>query len=85
MEEMTANPGQEMQNEMAGYVNLKKVPLWHKTLLTLEEAAKYTGIGINKLRILSESEDCNFVVWNGSRRMLKRRLLDEYLETAYSL
>ena len=27
-----------------------EVPIWHKTNLTLEETAAYSGIGINKLR-----------------------------------
>ena len=65
--------------------NEKYVPIWHKTLLTLEEAAQYTGIGINKLRTLSSREDCKFVIWNGSKRLLKRRILDEYLESIYSM
>ena len=28
----------------------KEVPIWEKSNLTLEEAAVYSGIGINKLR-----------------------------------
>ena len=35
--------------------NMKKeVPIWEKSNLTLEEAAKYTGIGVNKLREISD-------------------------------
>lgn len=29
------------------------IPLWEKSNLTLEEAAAYSGIGINKLRMLA--------------------------------
>ena len=29
---------------------MKEVPIWEKSNLTLEEAAAYSGIGINKLR-----------------------------------
>ena len=72
-------------NEITEIMNPKQVPVWHKTLLTVEEAAKYTGIGIQKLRELSAGDDCKFIVWNGSRRMFKRRLLDEFLEEAYSI
>ena len=60
-------------------------PIWQKTMLTLEEAASLTGIGINKLRDLSNKETCNFVLWNGSRRLLKREKLEEYLNKAYSI
>ena len=34
---------------------MKDVPIWEKSNLTLEEAAAYSGIGINKLRSLSDS------------------------------
>ena len=56
-----------------------------KEHLTLEEAAAYSGIGINKLRSLSDKEHCQFVLWVGSKRLIKRRKLDEYTERMYSL
>ncbi len=63
----------------------ERVAICQKYLLTLEEAALYTGIGINKLREMSNGENCDFVVWNGSRRMLKRKKLEEFLNAAYSI
>ena len=60
------------------------VPVWEKANLTLEEAAAYFGIGINKLRDLTNEESCPFVLWNGSKRLIKRKALEKYLETAYS-
>ncbi len=62
-----------------------EVPIWEKANLTLEEAAAYSGVGINKLRTISDSESCPFVLWIGSKRLLKRKKLDEYLERAYSI
>ena len=53
--------------------------------MTLEEAAAYSGIGINKLRSLSDNEHCQFVLWVDSKRLIKRRRLDEYLDKAYSI
>lgn len=41
----------------------KEVPVSDKALLTLEEASSYFNIGINKLRELTNSEDCKFVIW----------------------
>lgn len=61
------------------------IPLWEKSNLTLEEAAAYSGIGINKLRTLSDEEDCPFVLWVGNKRLLKRKKLDEFLNGAYSI
>lgn len=63
----------------------QKVPIWKKSNLTLQEAAQYSGIGINKLRQLSETEDCPFVLWNGSKRLIKRQELDKYINNAYSI
>ena len=61
------------------------VPIWLKSNLTLEEAAAYSGIGVGKLRELSDDEACEFVLWVGTKRLLKRRKLDEYLDKAYSV
>ena len=63
----------------------KEVPIWEKSNLTLQEAASYYNIGINKLRELSEDESCKFVLWCGSKRLIKRKMLDAYLEKAYSI
>ena len=62
-----------------------EVPVWEKSNLTLEEAAAFSGIGINKIRQLTNSEKCEFVLWVGSKRLIKRKKFDEYLEEAYSI
>lgn len=62
-----------------------EVPIWEKATLTLEEAAAYTGIGMQKLRDISADEYCEFVLWNGAKRMFKRKKLEAYLEKAYSI
>ena len=56
----------------------KNVPVWEKAMLTLEEASDYTGIGLQKLRDLSSDEQCDSVLWNGSKRMFKRRKLVDF-------
>ncbi len=57
-----------------------EVPIWEKSNLTLEEAAAYSGIGINKLREITNESGCNFVLFVGTKRLIKRRLLDAYIE-----
>lgn len=64
---------------------MKEIPIWEKSNLTLEEAAAYSGIGINKLRKLTNDEQCQFVLWVGSKRLIKRKKLDEYIERMYSI
>lgn len=64
---------------------MKEVPIWEKSNLTLEEAAAYSGIGINKLRDLTSDKNCRFVLWVGNRRLIKRRLFDKYIEQEFSI
>ena len=64
---------------------MKEVPIWEKSNLTLEEAAAYSGVGINKLREITNNERCGFVLWVGTKRLIKRKRLDNYLEGAYSI
>ena len=61
------------------------VPVWEKANLTLEEAAAYSGIGIHKLRELSNDKHCEFVLFVGSKRLIKRKLFDAWIEDKYSL
>ena len=49
---------------------VREIPIWEKSNLTLEEAAAYSGIGVNKLRVLSNDEHCSFVLWIGTKRTL---------------
>ena len=61
------------------------VPIWIKPYLTIEEAAEYTGIGRDKRYEMTSLADCPFVLWVGNRRMIKRRIFDEYIEQMYSI
>lgn len=63
----------------------RQVPIWEKAALTLDEAAEYSGIGIHKLRELTDRKNCSFVLWNGNRRLIKRKQLDEFIEESYSI
>lgn len=54
----------------------KELPL----LLSVKEAAKYSGLGINKIRELSDDKDCSFVLWNGNKRMIKRKEFEQWIK-----
>ena len=64
---------------------MSSVPIWKKMNLTVEEASEYSGIGASKIKELSNSEDCPFVLWNGAKRLIKRKQLDKFTEQCYSL
>ena len=51
----------------------------------LKEAAIYTGIGINKLRDMSNERNCDYVLFVGRKRMFKRVALLKFLEQSYSV
>lgn len=65
--------------------NENDVPIWEKACLTLEEAAKYSNIGINKLREITNEDDCKFVLFVGNKRLIKKKDFDEYLHKQYSI
>ena len=64
---------------------MKEIPIWEKSNLSLEEAAAYSGIGINKLREITNEDRCKFVLRVGNKRLIKRRLFDQFIAQAYSI
>lgn len=68
-----------------GSMRVKEVPIWEKSNLTVEEAAAYSGIGVNKIKDLSNDEKCPFVLWIGKKRLIKRKRFDTYIENQYSI
>lgn len=64
---------------------MKDVPIWEKSTLTLEEAAAYSNIGMNKLREITSDDKCMFVLLVGRKRLIKRRLFEKYLEEVFSV
>ena len=64
---------------------MKDIPIYEKSNLTLEEAAAYFNIGVNKLRELTDSEKCPFVLWVGNKRLIKRHKFEEHLDKVYSI
>lgn len=61
------------------------VPVWEKANLSLEEAAAYFNIGVNKIRELTNPDDCKFVLWVGNKRLIKRKQFEKYIDATYSI
>ena len=55
------------------------VPIWEKVMLTKEEAAVYSHIGINKLEELLKIPNCPFVLYVGKKKLIKRREFEAFL------
>ena len=43
---------------------------------------KYSGIGMNKLRELTKSQFCDFVLYVGKKTLIKRVPFEEYINHA---
>ena len=62
---------------------MKEIPVWEKYALTLREAAKYFHIGEKKMRqIVDDHMGANFLLESGNRVMIKRKLFEEFLDSA---
>lgn len=87
----TATVGRRIEDvktkiERSGVMDGKvKVPLWEKMNLTIEEAAEYSNIGINKLQELTKNPTCTFVLYIGKKKLIKRKLFEKYIEQSIEL
>lgn len=55
------------------------VPIEHKLALTVNEAAEYSNIGQNKIATLLKLPDCPFVLFVGSKKLVKRKEFEEFI------
>ena len=58
-----------------------RVEIKDKILLTVEEAATYSGISETVLRDRIREGDYSFILKNGTKTMIKRRGFEKYIES----
>ena len=59
----------------------KAIPISEKYSLTIQEAAEYSHIGESKLRrLVEEHKGAGWVIWNGSRILIKRKAFERFLD-----
>lgn len=52
----------------------------HSILINkIKEAAEYSNIGINKIDTMLKQPNCPFVLYVGTRKLVKRREFEEYI------
>lgn len=56
------------------------LPIDRKMLLSIREAAEYSNIGINKIDELLKQPNCPFVLYVGTKKLVKRKALEEFIE-----
>lgn len=62
-----------------------EIPIWKKVNLTIEEAAAYSNIGINKIDAMAKNAGCPFVLYVGRKKLIKRKEFEIYLSKAVEL
>ena len=59
------------------------IPIWEKYTLSIEEAAVYFRVGQNRLRQLAEENPCApYILMNGNRIQIKRKLFEKFIDEA---
>ena len=70
-----------MAKEQTQNFDYSDIPVWRKYTLSVQEAAKYFRIGDKKMRkLIEENPGANYILWNGTRPQIKRRLFEQYLD-----
>ena len=61
------------------------VPIPQKMTLTIREAAAYSNIGINKIDHLLRNPNCPFVLFVGTKKLVKRREFEDFIRTRLTI
>ena len=57
-----------------------QVPIWEKSNLTIDEASSYFHIVAVNLREVTDDPKANYVIEIVTRRLIKRKQFEKYLE-----
>ena len=60
-------------------VENSKVPIHLKLALTIKEAAEYSNIGINRIDRMLRTPNCPFVLYVGTKKLVKRKEFEEFI------
>lgn len=58
---------------------VERVPIYQKMALTIREAAEYSNIGINKIDAMLKQPGCPFVLYIGTKKLVKRKEFERYI------
>ena len=61
------------------YKETERIPISEKITLTIKEAAEYSNIGINKIDSMLRTPNCPFVLFVGTKKLVKRKEFEEYI------
>jgi len=58
---------------------MNPVPIYHKITLTIEGAADLSNIGINRIDAMLRQPNCPFVLFVGTKKLVKRKEFDQFI------
>ena len=64
---------------------ISTVPIHLKMTLTIKEAAAYSNIGINKIDNMLRTPNCPFVLFVGTKKLVKRREFEQYISRTMAI
>lgn len=62
-----------------------EIPFWFKVTLTIKEAAAYSNIGINRIENLLKQPKCDFVLYVGNKKLVKRKEFEQYISKSLEI
>lgn len=62
-----------------------EVPIWQKVTMTIDEASAYSSIGTSRIRELTNNPRCTFVLTVGTKKLIKRKEFDKFIEGSIEL
>lgn len=60
---------------------IERVPIQLKMTLTSKEAAENSNIGINKIDSMLRTPKCPFVLFVGTKKLVKRKEFEQYISS----
>ena len=61
------------------------LPIDRKVLLSIRETAEYSNIGINKIDEMLKQPNCPFVLYVGTKKLVKRKAFEEFIESRVAI
>ena len=61
------------------------LPIDRKVLLSIREAAEDSNIGINKIDEMLKQPNCPFVLYVGTKKLVKRKAFEEFIESRVAI
>jgi hypothetical protein len=68
-----------MEHDNMESTKIEQVPIHQKIALTIREAAEYSNIGINRIDAMLKQPNCPFVLYIGTRKLVKRKAFERYI------